>query len=205
MQWQWCLGHVNYNNMAKSENNEVMYGSRERVGNLVVFKNYGDGKTIISKVPRKRDNPVYSENQELAKERFREGVIYAKGAVQDPILSAFYKPYAKPCLSVYNLALADFCKPPQIKTIKTDGYQGKIGDTIIIRAIDNFGIAELIISICKPGGCIVETGLAVQARNRLDRVYTANVRNENVEDTHIKVKAADTPSNVTMLEQTLTV
>lgn len=192
--------------MAKSENNEVMYGARGRVGNLVVFKNYGDGKTIISKVPRKRDNPVYSENQQFAKERFREGVIYAKGAVQDPILSAFYKPYVKPGLSVYNLALADFCKPPQIKTVKTDNYQGNIGDFITIRATDNFGVTALKVFISHQDGSLVENGLAVKSPNGLDWIYTSTAGSESPAiNLEIKIQACDTPGNVTQFEQTITI
>jgi len=192
--------------MAKSENNEVMYGARGKVGNLVVFKNYGDGKTIIAKVARKRDKPVYSEDQQFAKERFKEGVIYAKGVVQDPILSAFYKPYVKPGLSVYNLALADFCKPPEIKTIKTDNYQGNIGDFITIRATDNFGITTLKVLISKPDGSLVESGLAVKAPNGSDWIYTSTAGNGSpAVDLEIKIQASDTPGNVTEFEQTITI
>jgi len=190
--------------MAKSENNEVMHGARGKVGNLVVFKNFGNGKTIISKVPRKRDNPVYSQTQELAKERFREGVIYAKGAVQDPILSAFYKPYSKPGLSVYNLALADFCKPPQIKTINVGSYQGNIDDRITIRAIDNFKVTGLKVVISKPDGVLIETGMATQTPNGVDWLYTATVNNEDVVNCTIKVLATDTPGNVSELVQVIT-
>lgn len=192
--------------MAKSENNEVMYGARGKVGNLVVFKNYGDGKTIIAKVARKRDKPVYSEDQQFAKERFKEGVIYAKGVVEDPILSAFYKPYVKPGLSVYNLALADFCKPPEIKTIKTDNYQGNIGDFITIRATDNFGITTLKVLISKPDGSLVESGLAVKAPNGSDWIYTSTAGNGSpAVDLEIKIQASDTPGNVTEFEQTITI
>ena len=74
--------------MAKSENNEVMYGARGRVGNLVVFKNFGSNQTVIAKRPRRPDNPVYSEKQVLAKQKFREAVAYAKGVIENPMLTA---------------------------------------------------------------------------------------------------------------------
>ena len=49
--------------MAKSENNEVMFGARGRVGNLVVFKNFGNNQTVIAKRPRRSENPVYTAKQ----------------------------------------------------------------------------------------------------------------------------------------------
>jgi len=190
--------------MAKSENNEVMYGARGKVGNLVIFKNFANGKTVISKVQRKRENPVYSEDQEIAKERFREGVIYAKGVIEDPILRAFYKPFVKPGSSIYNMALADFCKPPEIKAIDTENYQGATGDVITIRATDNFAIVSLKVFIFKAEGTLIETAAAVKKPNGKDWVYTATISNEAVAGTVVKVQATDTPGNVSELVQPIT-
>ncbi len=190
--------------MAKSEDNEVMFGARGQVGNLVVFKKYY-GRTIISKVRTKRDKPSYSLKQELAKERFKEGVIYAKGVVQDQILSDFYRPLAKNGVSIYNLALADFCKAPEIKSINADYYQGNIGDKLTIRAVDNFRVVDLLVTIAKPDGIVIESGNAQQAPNGVDWIYISNAANENTEERIIKVKATDTPGNVSQLEQTITV
>jgi len=189
--------------MAKSENNEVMFGARGKVGSLVVFKNYHGG-TLISKARKKREAPVYSVDQEAAKERFREGVIYAKGAIQDEILSDFYRPYVRPGRSIYNLALADFCKPPQVKSIKTLNYQGSIGDHLAIRALDNFKVVGIAVTVKKPDGSIIETGPAILAPNGADWIYTATVVNEDVGGTIISVKVSDTPGNVTFFEQVIT-
>ena len=57
--------------MAKSENNEVMYGARGKVGNLVVFKNFGSNQTVIAKRPKRAENPVYTAKQLEAKLKFR--------------------------------------------------------------------------------------------------------------------------------------
>jgi len=182
--------------MAKSENNEVMFGARGKVGNLVVFKNYY-GETVISKRGRKRKPLNTSEEQMLVKERFKEGVIYAKGVLQDPILAGFYQPYVKGGVRIYNLALADFCKPPEIKNINTGQYAGAIGDQLIIRVIDNFKVQSVMVTISAPDGTVLETGTAVQTANQADWLYTATVLNGNPDGTFITAKAADTPGNVT--------
>ncbi|MES2653500.1 MAG: hypothetical protein V4663_17315 [Bacteroidota bacterium] len=189
--------------MAKSENNEVMYGARGKVGNLLVFKNFGDGKTIISKIPRRKDNPVYSETQQIAKERFKEGVMYARGASLDPILSAFYKPFTKPGASVYNMALADFCKLPEIKSISTEHYQGNVGGYITIKAIDSFKIVTVRVLISKPDGVLIETGIAEHVPNSLNWMYTSEVANQDLLGTVVKVQVFDTPGNLSELTTTI--
>lgn len=181
--------------MAKSENNEVMYGARGKVGNLVVFKNYY-GETVISKRRQKRNPQTQSEDLVLVKERFKEGAIYAKGVLQDPVLSAFYQPYVRGGVRIYNLALADFCKPPEIKRINAANYLGKIGDQLIIRAVDNFKVQSVAVTISAPDGMVLETGTAVQAANQADWLYTATVLNESPHGTYITAKATDTPGNV---------
>lgn len=186
--------------MAKSENNEVMFGARGKVGNLVIFKNY-HGRTIISKVRTKRDHPTYTPNQELAKERFREGVYYAKSVLQDEVLLNFYKPFEKGPIKVYNLALADFCRPPEIKHINIDDYQGNIGDKLTVRAIDNFKVVEVKVIITKADGELIEAGSAEQAANGVDWIYSATVHTTEA-DVVIKAQATDTPGNVTELEVT---
>jgi len=36
-----------------------MYGASGKVGNLVVFKNFGSNQTVIAKRPKRADNPKY--------------------------------------------------------------------------------------------------------------------------------------------------
>lgn len=186
--------------MAKSENNEVMYGARGKVGNLVVFKNYY-GQTVIAKARRKQKNPTSTRMQQLFKERFKEGVIYAKGVLQDPVLTGFYSPYVKDGVRVYNLALADFCKMPEIKGIDTTNYLGNIGDELTIRATDNFKVQSVTVSITSANGTLIETGQAIQAANALDWVYTTAVANPNPTGTIVTAKASDLPGNQTTASQ----
>lgn len=186
--------------MAKSENNEVMFGARGKVGNLVVFKNYY-GRTIISKVQSKREKPNYSDEQVLIKERFKEGVIYAKGVLQDPILSDFYRPLVKGGVRVYNLALADFCKPPEIKSINIAPTSGNVSTQFTIRAIDNFKVVSVTVNITAADGSILETGTAQQGANQADWVYNTPLLVETLHGTTITAKATDTPGNVTVFTQ----
>lgn len=189
--------------MAKSENNEVMYGARGRVGNLVVFKNFGNNQTVIARRPRRPDNPVYTEKQVLVKQKFREAVVYAKGVIENPALTANYQAFAKPGISVYNLALADYCKSPEITLIDTGNYQGQIGNQIRVRAIDNFRVTEVRLSIYDASDVLLESGLAILGTNNIDWIYDVGTLNSNLPGTKITAEAKDTPGNTTL--ETLTI
>lgn len=183
--------------MAKSENNEVMFGARGKIGNLVVFKNFGSNQTVISKRPRRPENLVYTEKQILVKQKFREAVLYAKGVLSTPDLMAIYQPFTKPGISVYNLALADYCKAPEISLVDAANYQGQIGDQIRVKAIDNFAVTEVKVSIYDATDVLIESGLATLSANNIDWIYASTVLNSNLSGTKITAEAKDTPGNVT--------
>lgn len=189
--------------MAKSENNEVMYGARGKVGNLVVFKNFGSNQTVIAKRPKRPDNPVYTAKQLEAKLKFREAVVYARGVINNPALLAVYQLLAKPGTSAYNLALADYCKAPEISVIDADNYQGQIGEQIRVRAIDNFSVTEVKVSIYDAADLLLESGLANQSANSVDWFYETTTLNSNLAGTKITAEAKDTPGNTTL--ETLTI
>lgn len=189
--------------MAKSENNEVMYGARGRVGNLVVFKNFGANQTVISRLKKKVENPVYTEKQEAAKERFREAVVYAKSIIADPDLLEIYQRAAKPGISAYNMALADFCRRPEIRIIDASSYQGNIGDTVRIRVIDNFFVSKVKLSIVDKDGIEIEQGYAIQSPNSIDWFYTAQVTSIDLQGMVFKAEATDRPGNTTLAKTTI--
>lgn len=189
--------------MAKSENNEVMFGARGKVGNLVVFKNFGTNQTVISRRPRRTENPMYTAKQLAVKLKFREAVVYAKGVINNPTLAAVYEVFAKPGTSVYNLALADYCKAPEISLIDADNYLGQIGNQIRVRAIDNFGVTEVKVCIYDAVDLLVESGLAVQSANSVDWIYESTSQNGNLAGTKIIAEAKDSPGNTTL--ETITI
>ncbi|MCY1518252.1 hypothetical protein D9M68_529640 [compost metagenome] len=99
------------------------------------------------------------------------------------------------------MALADFCQPPKITSLKLDAYRGNVGDTITIRAVDRFKVTSIKVSLSKPDGTLIETGLAVAAANGADWVYTATRPNEEIPGTEVNVQASDTPGNRTEITE----
>jgi hypothetical protein len=179
----------------KVENNDLVWGSSGRIGDMLVFKQLA-GKTIIVKRPRKRETPP-SESQQMVNERFTEAVQYAKGVVSDEVKKAVYQVKVRPGVSAYNLALSDYCKAPEIKRADLSGYSGKVGEKINIRAIDDFMVNTVRVEILDANQLRLEEGEAILADNNLDWVYTTKTLNADPENSTIRVSASDLPGNVT--------
>jgi len=90
---------------------------------------------------------------------------------------------------------------PQIDEIDLTQYGGQVGDTIRIRAVDDFKVAWVHVRISNTDGSVVEEGDALQQDNVLDWVYTATVLNESTAGDKILVQAGDKPGHVAESEQ----
>ena len=181
--------------MASTENNYVTHGLRGQVGELFVFKTV-NGKTIVTAPPRKsRHEPT--EKQLKQQDLFQEAVIYGKTVMVTPELSAIYKTAVPEGGSVYQVALADFLKAPKIKEVDVSEYVGDPGNTIRIRAIDDFMVKKVVVTITNEDGSLVEEGEAVKQENGLDWLFTATVKNDSLTGNKIVIRAMDLPGNIT--------
>ncbi len=182
--------------MARQKNNVVTHGTSGKVGDLLLFSQRG-GKTIIGKIPD-RSGLIPTDKQLQVQEKFQEGVVYAKTAIADPATKALYDAVAAEDQTAFNMALADFCVAPEIKSVDHSHYTGVIGNKIIVKAIDNFMVKSVKLELRKPDNSLIEEGDAVQDPvNGLLWDYTATVTNPAVSGTKIIVKAADLPGNIT--------
>lgn len=179
-------------------NNDLVMGSSGRIGDQLVYRQRG-GKTIIAKRPRRTGIPPSAMQLEV-QELFSEAVLYAKSVIADEAKKAIYKAKAKPYQSAYNLALADFCRPPAIKKYDVSGYSGQVGDQLSIRAIDDFKVEWVKLLIKDSADSMIEEGLAVLSANKLDWIYTATVVNPSLVGSKLSISAADMPGNIKTLE-----
>src|SRR5512134_3423160 len=119
--------------------NPTVDGYRGAIGKLV-FKKY-KGRTIVCQKPTFTKPP--SPAQIAERQHFKEAVAYAKFVLAEPSKHEFYEPIAKERdTSVYWLALSDFRKKPSIQRLDLSRYNGRMGDIISIRAVDDIGLAE---------------------------------------------------------------
>lgn len=143
--------------MAKADLNATFDYIRGAIGGIV-FKRVR-GKTILTKKPVFKKPP--SAAQLAQRQRFREATDYAKRAQADPVLRPLYEPVArKRQVAVFTVALRDFLNAPSIRCLYLQFYQGKPGDSIGIHATDDFGLAELEVSLITLDGTLVERGEA---------------------------------------------
>lgn len=180
--------------MAKSENNVLTHGLSGKIGDLLVFRNV-NGKTIVSKAPAK-SSKAPSEKQMEHRENFQEAVIYGNSVRLTPELKALYESSLQEGQTLYRVALADFMKAPKIKEVNMDEYTGLKGSRIVIRAIDDFMVKEVVVAIYATDATLVEQGFAAKHINGLDWIYTATQNNQV--GAKIVITASDIPGNHTV-------
>ena len=185
--------------MPRSRNNSLTYGLSGNFAGMACF-HMRSGKQYVRKIQAKRSVPD-SEKQESNKERFSECIAYAKVAIKDPQLKAFYLSRAKPGQSAYNIAFQDAYKGPKITKFNMENYRGRIGDSLFVDATDKFKVLSVIISIYNASGNLIEQGSAVmQQPFDHEWLYIAAVANEPLAGSKITATAMDRPGNKASLE-----
>ena len=90
--------------MAKIQNNLIIHGLSGMLGKQVVVRRMKNGQYVLSAAPNHRSQDV-SDAQKEQREKFRQAVLYAKGAQG----TAEYQDVAQARgVSAFNVATADF-------------------------------------------------------------------------------------------------
>ena len=75
------------------------------------------------------------------REQFKLAAGYGKAALADPATKALYETVAKgKGIPVFALTIADFFNAPAVDEIDLSAYTGKAGETIRVRASDDFEV-----------------------------------------------------------------
>lgn len=184
--------------MAKVGDNIVTTGLSGKLGNLIVFRNRG-GQTIVATAPKKQEE--WSEAQKQHRLRFQEAVLYAKNSITDEVKKEAYKASAKEGETAYNVAVADFLNAPDINEVDISHYTGQPASYIQVRAVDDFNVAEVFVTVLNADGTQVEHGQATLQQGTTWWRYTATATNESVDGDKIIIRVSDTPGNLTEEEK----
>lgn len=187
--------------MAKVGQNLVTTGLSGKLGNLIVFRNRGN-KTYVTAAPRKTEREP-TQNQTEHQRHFQEAILYGKSIINDPGKKAEYQKSADNGQSAFNVAVADFMNAPHIEKIDVSSYTGQVGDKITVRAVDDFSVAQVSVSIFNEDSSLVEEGFATPGINGLDWVYTATTQNDPLTGDKLVVRVSDVPGNITLQEKVL--
>jgi len=183
--------------MAESKENILTKGFSGTVARLLTFRQKA-GKTVVAKLRRPSSVPP-TDKMVAVRDKFQSSIAYAKGAIKDPAVKALYQAVAKPGESAFNVAVADAFKAPKVESIKTDNYHGAAGDTITVKATDDFKVTGVTVSILNAAGDLIEEGNAVMQINETDWLYTTTQANAAVAGSKITAAATDMPGNSTSL------
>ncbi len=189
--------------MAKSILNVVMQGASGKIGKTLVFRQLSNGETVIANRPKPRTKPL-SANEEAHRERFLYATYLAKKLINDQVLGPLYLTKAQPGKSAYTVALTDCLSSPKIKGIYLQQYFGEIGNTISIRAIDDFMVDSVKVRILAANNTVIEQGYATLDEMGADWNYVATATNASLDGTKVEVTAIDIPRNETVETATIT-
>jgi hypothetical protein len=181
--------------MSKVGNNIVTQGLSGMLGNQLVFRMRGS-QTYVAKAPVKKEHEK-TEAQIEHQRRWQEAILYGKGAIATPEMKDAYKAAAVENQSAFNVAVADFMNAPHIDEINISQYTGQPGSFILIRAVDDFQVAEVTIAIYNPDGSLVEQGNAVAEAGGSLWKYTATAVNSDLTGDKIVIRVSDIPGNLT--------
>ena len=189
--------------MAHSDNSVITGRFSGSIGDELVFRSW-DGKTVVAKSPGKRTGEP-TPAQAAAKTKFLLASRYAKGVMDntDKSMADAYAKTLKPRQNLYSRIMQDYLKKPVVDQIDPKNYSGAPGDTISVRAFDDFRVTAVRVEIYAPGGALMEAGNAVQGKNGLDWTYTGLQSVSLQAGTKIKAIATDVPGNEGVLEITL--
>jgi len=149
-------------------------------------------------------NAVPAEKQLEKRELFSEAAIYARSVLSSADLKKEYEKKAIPGRTAYNMAFRDFLKAPVVKGIDVLNYKGTPGSAIVVKAKDDFRVAEVRLSIHNAAGVLVEEGNAVLNPIKQSLwTYTATQNNATLAGCVISATALDLPGNTGSLEITL--
>lgn len=97
-----------------------------------------------------------------------------------------------------------FSECPRIDEIDVSHYTGQPSSYIQVRAVDDFTVAEVTVTIQIADGTEVESGAALLQPGTTWWRYTATTVNESLEGDKIIVWVSDTPGNLSEGEQPAT-
>jgi hypothetical protein len=171
------------------------------MGEMVFADNKEKNRTVAYMKP----NHPLSEAQLNHRERFSEAAAYAKSALADPVRRELYLTVAQERdIPAFSLAVGDYLNVPTIKPLDLSEYKGRVGDPILIRAVDDIGFADLEVELTAIDGTHIEKGKAVETGVRSGHwVYTATAPVALGADIFIKVSGMDHARNETQITENI--
>ena len=142
---------------------------------------------------------VYSEKS-FSEANILDAIQYAREQMNDGEARALYESHALARgRSARSLAMYDYLISPTIRKIDATKYTGVVGETIRIRAVDDFMVVTVGVLIANAYGQVIERGGAVPQITQDQWLYRITAWNEYIPGCSIIVSAHDVAGNTTSL------
>jgi hypothetical protein len=146
--------------MARLYSNIVILGSNGLVGGQFTDRKSRVERSILSSRTLLDDYRKTKEARQAHEAAIRESTTYASFAqTQDVYITKAKRMGVTP----YYIALADWFEAPKVLEINVDGWTGKIGQAIRVKARDNVKVARVIVVIRDADENVLEMGEATQS------------------------------------------
>jgi hypothetical protein len=167
----------------------------------VLMEKYGNRTLVSAANPRKKSN---SPDLKRTNDRMKQAARWAKATLLDPAMTKLYsKGITEDLTNAQIVAVTDFMTAPKISYVRLEDYTGHVGNTIRIRATDDFRVVGVTVTISNGSGKL-EEGAALRNRRKPKMwSYTTTVANPELPGTIVVVKAMDLPGNVRLHETTI--
>jgi hypothetical protein len=177
--------------MPKVKFNKLIENLSGHVGDLIFYE--ADGQNLSRAMPE--IIAERTEKQKANSDRFLAAQRYAATALADPMLKAAYKAACRGHQNPRNLAIRDALRPPVVESINLDGYTGKPGDIVRVKATDDFRVVEVKVTVCGPGGELIEQGNAELSSADGEWRYTTRTEVPSGQSVSLLAMARDNPGN----------
>ena len=184
--------------MSRCNENMITRRNKGRFAN-VVFQRNG-----IMRSRPDITNRVWSENQVVHLNRFQCAKEYARQALVNEEISAFYlgnlsrfKRNRSVFVGVYQLAIMDFMKPPVIRNVRLNNASFNNPGVIEISVYDDFTVTRVAVQLISADGIILEEGDAVEKVGLLECLYCVRDKSTLKPGNILRVRAWGYPGNFT--------
>lgn len=185
--------------MAQMNDNNATHGIRGKVNQFVYRQR--NGKTVVTKPPIR--TAPYSELQMNITFTFKQAVLYAQSILQNAAIKLAYQAKAKRGRSAFNMAVADYFKPPVIVKVDLSELSNQPGSKITALVIDNFRVEKVKVKIVKSNGALLEEGDAVLQPDGINWQYSTTTANANAAGNMLIITATDLPGHSTVEQKTI--
>jgi hypothetical protein len=183
--------------MSKVTFNRLIDGVSGRMGNFIFYE--ADGQTLSRAVPKSTGRR--SEKQKANSIRFLNAQRYAARALADPALKAAYKAACRGHQNPRNLAIRDALRGPAVESINLEGYTGKPSQIVRVKAVDDFRVVQVKVTVRGPAGELIEEGLAALTPDGGEWHYGTQVEVSAGQSLSITAVAQDTPGNTGLCQR----